>query len=223
MGYPQVFDALLIRRMARENPTWGEERMANELLPKLGIRVSPRTVRTYLPRSRDGGPKPGVSSQRWRTFVRNHAKVIVACDFRIAVTATLCNLYIFVVMEPATRTILHVNVTGHPTAAWTLQQLRAAIPADHAYRLLIHGRDSIFSQPVDRRVRHLGLRVLKTPVYSPPANALCEGLLGTLRRERLDFLVPLTEPHLTGFTRQHAWNLMNGWTGAGKVSANNNS
>jgi hypothetical protein len=89
----------LIRRIARENPTWGEERMANELLPKLGFRVSPRTVCTYLPRSRDGGPKPGVSSQRWRTFVRNHAKVIVACDFRIAVTATLCNLYIFVVNE----------------------------------------------------------------------------------------------------------------------------
>jgi putative transposase len=186
----------LIRRMACENPVWGEERIANELLLKLGLHVSPRTVRKYLPRSRDGGPKPGVSSQRWRTFVRNHAKVIVACDFCIVVTATLRTLYVFVVMEHATRKILHANVTGHPTAAWTLQQLRAAVPADHAHRFLIHDRDSIFSQQLDQHVRHPGLRVLKTPVRSPQADALCERLLGTLRRECLDFLIPLTEHHV---------------------------
>ena len=91
----------LIRCMARENPTWGQERIANELLLKLGLRVSPRTVRKYLPRSCDGGPKPGVSSQRWRTFVRNHAQMIVAYDFCVAVTATFRLLYVFVVMEHA--------------------------------------------------------------------------------------------------------------------------
>jgi putative transposase len=186
----------LIGRIARENPSWGQKRIANERLLKLGLRVSPRTVCKYLPRSRDWRSKPGVSSQHWRTFVRNHATVIVACDFCVVVTATFRLLYVLVVMELATRRILHVNVTAHPTAQWTLQQLRDAIPADHAYRFLIHDRDAIFSRELDQRVRHLGLRVLKTPVRSPQANALCERLLGMLRRECLDFLIPLAENHL---------------------------
>src|SRR4029453_2929510 len=71
----------LIRRMARENPTWGEERIANELLLKLGLRVSPRTVRKYMPKRPDHGRGQRVSSQRWMTFVRNHAKALVAFDF----------------------------------------------------------------------------------------------------------------------------------------------
>jgi putative transposase len=193
----------LIRRMARENPTWGQERIANELWLKLGLRVSPRTVRKYLPKHLDHGRGKRAPSQCWRTFVHNHAQAIVACDFCVVVTATFRLLYVFVVMEHATRRILHANVTAHPTAPWTLQQLREAIPAGHAYRFLIHDRDAIFSQELDRRVRHLGLKVLKTPPQSPQANALCERLLGTLRRECLDFLIPLTEHHLRRIL--HAW------------------
>jgi putative transposase len=143
-----------------------------------------------------------VPSQRWRTFVRNHAQAIVACDFCVVVTATFKMLYVFMVMEHASRKILHINVTAHPTALWTLQQLRDAIPAEHAYRFLIHDRDAIFSRDLDQRVRHLGLRVLKTPVRSPQANALCERLLGTLRRECLDFLIPLTENPLRRFLKE---------------------
>src|SRR5262249_41588344 len=172
----------LIRQMARENPTWGQERIANELLLKLGLRVSPRTVRKYLPQRQPPGPGKRMLSQRWVTFVRNHARAIVACDFCVVVTATFRLLYVFVVMEHATRRILHVNATAYPTAHWTLQQLREAIPSDHPYRFLIHDRDSIFSRALDQRIRHLGLRVLKTPVRSPQANALCERLIGTLRR-----------------------------------------
>jgi hypothetical protein len=78
----------LICRMARENPTWGEEWIANELRLKLGLRVSPRTVRKYLPKHRDRGGGKRVLSQRWRTFVRNHAQAIVACDLCVMVTAT---------------------------------------------------------------------------------------------------------------------------------------
>ncbi len=204
-GRPPIPSTLqaLIRQMARENPTWGEERIANELLLKLGLRVSPRTVRKYLPKHGDHSRGKRASSQRWRTFVRNHAQAIVACDFCVVVTATFRLLYVLVVMEHATRRILHANVTAHPTAAWTLQQLRDAIPADHAYRFLIHDRDAIFSQELDQHVRHLGLQVLKTPVRSPQANALCERLLGTLRRECLDFLIPLTEDHLRSLL--HEW------------------
>jgi putative transposase len=186
----------LIRRMARHNPTWGEERIANELLLKLGLRVSPRTVRKYMPTRLDQGRHRGVSSQRWRTFVRNHAQAIVACDFCVVVTATFRLLDVFVIMEHATRRILHYNVTAHPTVQWTLQQLREAIPPDHGYRFLVHDRDSIFSQQLDQHMRNLGLRVLKTPPQSPQANALCERLMGPLRHECLDFAIPLTENHL---------------------------
>ena len=186
----------LIRRMARENPTRDQERIANELLLKLGLRVSPRTVRKYMPTPMDRKPRQRVSSQRWMTFVRNHAQAIVACDFCVVVTATFRLLYVFVVMEHATRRILHTNVTAHPTASWTLQQLREAIPDGHSYRFLLHDRDSIFSRELDHGIRNLGLRVLKTPPQTPQANALCERLLGTLRRECLDCVIPLTVHHV---------------------------
>jgi putative transposase len=185
-----------IRRRARENPLWGEERIANELRLKIGLRVSPRTVRNYPPRSRDRRPRLGVPSQRWRTFVRNHAQVIVACDFCVVVTATFRLCYVLVDMKLATRRILRVNVTAHPSAQWALQQLHDEMPSDPTYRFLIHDRDTIFSQELDQHVRHLELRVLKTPVRSPQANARCERLLGTLRRECPDFLIPITKDHL---------------------------
>ena len=192
----------LIRRMARENPSWGEERIANELLLKLGLRVSPRTIRKYLPKRLHPRRGKRATTQRWQTFVRNHAQAIVACDFCVVVTATFRLLYVFVVMEHATRRILHTNVTAYPTALWTLQQLREAIPADHTYRFLMHDRDSIFSQQLDQGIRHLGLRVLKTPVRTPQANALCERLIGTLRRECFDFLIPLSANHVRWILRE---------------------
>ncbi|MGH9630788.1 MAG: hypothetical protein ACRD7E_20940 [Bryobacteraceae bacterium] len=112
----------LIREMAAGNVTWGEERIANELKLKLGIRVSPRTVGKYL---RNCGPvRTPDPKQRWLTFVRNHAQVIAACDFFVVVTATFRTLYVFVVMDLGTRRIVHHDVTAHPTAEWT----RATVP-----------------------------------------------------------------------------------------------
>jgi len=133
----------LIARMVRENITWGEERVADELSLKLGILVSPRTVGKYWPKQLGGTGRSRTSSQHWRTFVKNHAQGIVACDFLVAVTARFRVLYVFVMMEIGSRRVLHCNVTAHPTAEWTLQQLREAIPSDHPYQFLIHDRDSI--------------------------------------------------------------------------------
>jgi hypothetical protein len=184
----------LIREIAAENTTWGKERIANELKLKLGIRVSRRTVGKYL---RDGGPtRTPDPKQRWLTFVHNHAGVKVACDFFVVVTATFRNLYVFVLMEVGTRRILHHSVTAHPTAEWTLQQFRETLPGDHAYPFVIHDRDAIFSKQLDMEVTGLGVRVLRTPVRAPRANAVCERLGGSLRRECLDLLIPINERHL---------------------------
>jgi putative transposase len=193
---------LLIKQMAQHNLTWGQERIANELLLKLGLRVSPRTVRKYMPNYSVGGLGKRCQAQRWSTFIRNHAKGIVACDFFVVVTVTFRLLYVFVMIEHERRRLIHVNVTAHPTAQWTLQQFREAIPVDHGYRFLIHDRDSIFSNQVDQGVRHMGLRVLKTPVRTPVANAICERVIGTLRRECLDFVISRNECHLLGLLKE---------------------
>ena len=183
----------LIRRMAMENPLWGEERIANELLVKLGIRVSPRTVGKYMPKRPPGQPR---GDQRWSTFLRNHATAILACDFFVAVTATFRLLYVFIVIEHGTRRLAHVNVTANPSADWTLQQLRAVVGEEGGHQYLIHDRDKIFATRVDESISALGLEVLRSPVASPKANSICERVIGTIRRECLDWMIPLSEAHL---------------------------
>ena len=133
----------LIRRMANENPSWGEERIANELLLKLGIQVSPRTVSKYLPKRPTGRPR---RDMRWSTFLRLHAQGNIACDFFVAVTATFRLLYVYVVIEHHSRRLIHCNSTAHPSATWTLQQLREAIGLQDRYQYLLHDRDSIFAK-----------------------------------------------------------------------------
>jgi hypothetical protein len=95
---------------------------------------------------------------RWATFLRNHAQAIVACDFFVTVTSTFRLLYVLVVMEHRSRRLIHCNVTAHPTAAWTRQQLREALGVDGRYHYLIHDRDSIFSAELDASVGGFGLR-----------------------------------------------------------------
>jgi len=180
--------------MSAENPSWGQERIANELMPKLGIQVSPRTVRKYL--NTPGPNRQPDPKQRWLTFVRNHANAIVASDFFVVVTAQFRILYVFVCIELGTRRILHYNVTAHPTAEWTLQQFRETLAGDHSYRFVLHDQDSIFSRELDQKVTAMGVRVLQTPVRAPKANSICERFGGTLRRECLDFFIPLNEHHL---------------------------
>src|SRR6202047_752290 len=140
----------LIRRMAHENPSWGEERIANELFVKLGIQVSPRTVKKYMPTRPTRRPR---GDMRWSTFLRLHAQGIIACVFLLAVTATFRQLYVFVVIEHRSRRLIHCNLTAHPTAAWTLQQLREVVGYDDRSQFLIHDRDSIFASQLDESIR----------------------------------------------------------------------
>ena len=127
----------------------------------------------------------------------------------VAVTARFRILYILVVMEIGSR-ILHCNVTPHATAEWTIQRLREAILRDHECLLLIHDRHATFSSELDAAVDALGLKVVRTPVRAPRANAFCERLIGTMRRERLDLMIPLAERHLRTIVREWVSNYNRG-------------
>jgi putative transposase len=180
--------------MAMANRTWGEERIAAELRLKLGLTVSPRTVRRYMPsRPRTRG---GQSPQTWATFLRNHATDALTCDFFLVVTATFQRLYVFVILDIATRRVVHWNRTTQPTADWTVQQFRNGLPLDRRYRFVVHDRDGIFAPAVDEALESMSLQVLKTPVRAPQANAHCERFIGTARRECLDWVIPLSERHV---------------------------
>ena len=130
------------------------------------------------------------------TFVRNHAQAMLACDFFVSVTARFQVVYVLVIMEIGTRRLVHFNVTAHPNATWALQQFRETISDQEDYRFLVHDRDSIYSPELDLGVKAMGVRVLKTPFHWPQANSYCERLIGSIRRECLDFLIPLSEGHL---------------------------
>jgi hypothetical protein len=159
----------LMRRMWRENPTWGQQIIAAELA-KLGYRVSPRTVAKYRPTGLDRR-----RGQRWSTFIRNHLHETWACDFFVIVTARFRVLYVFVVLSLGRRTIVHAGVTEHPSARWAAQRLvDAAVDTQQIPRFLIHDRDSIYGADFRRRVRGLGTRLLATPLRAPKANAFCE-------------------------------------------------
>jgi transposase InsO family protein len=100
------------------------------------------------------------------------------------------------------RRLAHVNVTAHPTADWTLQQLREVVWYEGIHRYLIHDRDQIFAKHLDESIRALGIEVLRSPVASPKANAICERVIGTIRRECLDWLIPISEAHLRAIQKE---------------------
>src|SRR5436305_6686598 len=178
----------LIRRLAAENPTWGQQRIADELLLKLQIRLSPRTVAKYS--KQRPGPRRS-RDQRWSTFVKNHVHAIVACDFFTAVTVCFRVVYVFVALEIGSRRLIHFNATEHPTAEWTLQQLREALPGDRECKFLLHDRHKTFSLGLDEEVARWGIEILKSPAHAPTANAFCERFIGSIRRECLDYVIPL--------------------------------
>jgi len=128
VGRPRVPENIrkLIVQMAQQNPTWGQARVAAELSVKLGIYVSPRTVRAYWPPEPEQRGHRRTSSQNWRTFVRNQARSIIACDFLVVVTARFRTLHVFLLMEVGTRRIVHCNVTAHPTPSGRADNLRVA-------------------------------------------------------------------------------------------------
>jgi len=186
----------LIRRMSIENVLWGAPKIASELA-LLGHKVAASTVAKYMVKSRMPDP-----SQRWGTFIRNHMNVTAACDFFVVPTATFKLLYVFVVLSHDRRRILHVNVTDHPTAAWTARQILEAFP-DETPRLLLRDRDSIYGWEFKQVVRVLGIRQIRSAPRSPWQNAFAERVIGSIRRECTDHLIPFGTRHLLRTLREY--------------------
>jgi putative transposase len=179
----------LIRKMCRENPGWGAPRIHGELL-KLGIDIGESSVSKYMVRCR----KP--PSQTWRTFLENHAKQLVSVDFFTVPTIRFQVLYVFLVLAHDRRRILHFNVTVHPTAQWTGQQLREAFPFAQLPRYLLRDRDAIFGHDFRQQVRDLGICEVLSAPRSPWQRAYVERVIGSIRRECLDHVIVFQESSL---------------------------
>src|SRR5437867_2984548 len=190
-GRPPVDAAIkaLVRRMAAANPLWGAPRIHGELL-KLGIDVADRTASRLLPKRRSP------PSQTWRTFLTNHVRDLVAIDFFTVPTARLRVLFVFVVLAHDRRRVLHFNVTEHPSAAWTAQQIVDAFPDDSALSYLLRDRYAVYGHVFRQRVQGLGVGEVLTAPHSPWQNPFAERLIGSIRRECLNHVLVLGERHL---------------------------
>src|SRR6266446_3640064 len=180
---------VLVMRMAAANPLWGAPRIHGELL-KLGLDVAERTVSRLLPK-RHTQP-----SQTWRTFLTNHVRDLVSIDFFTVPTARLRVLFVLVVLAHHRRRVVHFNVTEHPTAHWTAQQIVDAFPDDSAPPYLLRDRDQVYGQQFRHRVKGMGIGEVVTAPRSPWQNPFAERFIGSVRRECLDHVVVLTERHL---------------------------
>ena len=179
----------LIRQMSRENPTWGAPRIQSELHLLVHM-VAKATVEKYMVRTK----KP--PSQTWRTFLDNHVRDLVSIDFFVVPTATFRVLYCFIVLCHERRRVVHFNVTAHPTAQWTAQQVIEAFPFDDAPRFLIRDRDGIYGDIFRNRIKNMGIEEVVTAPRAPWQNPYAERVIGSIRRECIDHVIVINEAHL---------------------------
>ena len=182
--------------MAAANVTWGAPRIHGELL-KLGFEMSERTVSRLMPK-RCKNP-----SQTWKTFLTNHVGPLVSIDFFTVSTLQLKVLFIFVVVAHERRRVLHFNVTDHPTAEWTAQQIIEAFGGDTTCRYLIRDRDGVYGSYFRDRVQGMGIQEVVTAARSPWQNPFAERLIGSIRRECLNHIVVLGERHLKWILKRY--------------------
>jgi transposase InsO family protein len=193
---PSIID--LVLRQARENPRWGYKRIVGEC-DKLGVGVSATSVRTIL-RRRRLGPAPRRSGPSWVQFLRTQASGVLACDFLTIETLGLSRLYVLFVIELERRRVWFAGVTADPTGAWVTQRARDLLidmseQADH-FHLLIRDRDAKFTATFDSVFTADGIRIVRTPVRAPKANAYAERWVRTVRSECLDWLLIRNRRHL---------------------------
>ena len=182
--------------MSIENPFWGAPRIHCELL-KLGFEVAQSSVAKYMVKRR------GPPSQGWRTFLRNHAPDIAAMDLFVVPSVRFDLLYAFVVVRLDRRDLVRIDVTTNPTAEWIARQLTEAFPWDEAPKYLIRDRDGIYGSFVTRQIQAMGIRDRPTAPASPWQNGYAERLIGSIRRECLDYFIVSGEAHLRRILRAY--------------------
>jgi transposase InsO family protein len=198
---PEIRD--LIARLGRENPRWGCVRIQGELR-KLGIRVGATTIRTILRRA-GVPPAPRGTGPSWSEFLRTQARGILAMDFFTVETVWLRTLYVLFGIELGSRRVHILGVTRNPDSAWVTQQARNLAVGERlrCVRFLIRDRDAKFSGPFDEVFRSEGVRVIRTPVRAPVANAFAERWVRTVRVECLDHLLVFGRSHLQAVLREY--------------------
>jgi putative transposase len=188
----------LVLEMARDNPGWGYRRIHGELAG-LGYKLAPSTVWKIL---KDVGidPAPRRAGQAWRAFLEAQAKTILATDFFHVDTVLLRRLYVLFFIEHGTRRVHPAGITAHPTGEWAAQQARNLLMnlGDQAddVKFLIRDRDAKFTAAFDDVFLAAGVRIIKTPVRAPRANAIAERWVGSARRECLNWILIAGERHL---------------------------
>jgi hypothetical protein len=191
----------LIRQMSTENLLWGAPRIHGELL-KLGFEIAQSSVAKYMVK-RQGPP-----SQGWRIFLRNHVPDIAAMELFVVPTIGFDLLYGFVIVRLDRRDLVWINVTANPTAEWMARQITEAFPWDKAPRYLIRDRDRIYGRVVTRRLRAMGIRDRPTAPASPWQTDFVERLIGSIRRECLDYVIVLSEARLRRVLKSYAHTTM---------------
>jgi putative transposase len=196
----------LVLRLARENPGWGYRRIVGELRG-LGISLSATSVRTIL--LRHGlPPAPQRDEQSWRDFLRRHAATTLACDFFTVETVWLKRIYVLFFISLERRRIEFVACTPNPSGAWVAQQARNLLMTvddrEQPLHFLIHDRDSKFGGGFDHVFRSEGIKVIRTPVQAPNANAHAERWVVSARRECLDRLLIFSRRQLEHVLRVYA-------------------
>jgi putative transposase len=195
----------LIIRMARENPAWGHRRIHGELA-RLGHAIAASAVWEIL-HAAGIEPAPRRAGPTWREFLTAQAHAIIACDFLVVETVLLKRLHVLVFIEHGTRRLHLAGATARPTAAWAVQQARnLAMDLDDrlgTMRFLIHDRDPVFTTAFGEMFKAEGLRIITTLPKTPRMNAICERVIGTLRRELLDRTLILGDRHLDLMLREY--------------------
>jgi transposase InsO family protein len=188
----------LVVAMARQNPGWGHRRIQGELV-RLGHKIAYSTVWEILKKA-GIDPAPQRSGPTWGEFLSAQAHRIIACDFLHVDTVLLRRLYVLIFIEHGTRRLHIAGVTANPTGPWVAQQARnLAMDLDartDTLRFLIRDRDTKYTWAFDGVFDAEGIRVITTPARAPRANAICERVVGTLRRELLDRILILGPGHL---------------------------